>query len=126
MPNRLYFLLGDVISNLSGGAAAGVLSVLFVNPEWNMFAGTLVGAAGGVLVALLLGPLLFMRYFGAMEVIVPMMLGGMLSGMIVGMRAAMVHYSFPEALEQGAVIGLVVFIFCSYANYLIGGAARGA
>jgi ABC-type tungstate transport system substrate-binding protein len=126
MSNRWYFLLGDIVSSLSVGAAAAFLSVLFVNPEWNMFAGTLVGAAGGMMTALLLGPLLFMRYFGAMEVIVPMMLGGMSSGMIIGMRAAMVHYSYPEALAQGAAIGLVVLLFCAYANYLIGGAARDA
>jgi hypothetical protein len=66
-----------------------------------------------------------MRYFGAMEVMVPTMLGGMLSGMIVGMGAAMMHYSLLDALKQGAVVGLVVLIFCAYANYLIRGAAKG-
>lgn len=124
MSDRWYFLLGDIISNLSVGAAAGVLSVLFVDTEWNMFSGMLVGMGCGMLVALLLGPLLFMRYFGAMEVMVPTMLGGMLSGMLVGMGAAMVDYSLYEALSRGAVIGLVVLIFCAYANYLISGAAK--
>lgn len=125
MPDRLYFLLGDIISNLSVGAAAGIVSVLFVSTEWNMIIGMLVGMACGMLVALVLGPLVFMRYFGAMEVMVPTMLGGMLSGMIIGMGAAMVHYSVFAAMKQGAIIGLAVLVFCAYTNYLIRGATKG-
>ena len=124
MPNRIYFLLGDLLSNLTVGAIAAALSVLFIDAQWNMFTGMVLGMACGMVVAILLGPLLFMRYFGAMEVMVPTMLGGMLSGMVVGMGAAMMDYTLIDAVKHGAAIGFVVLVFCAYANYLIRGAAK--
>ena len=75
-----------------------------------------------MLIAVVGGTFLFMRYFGAMEVMVPSMLGGMLAGMVVGMGAAMMPYALLDAAKQGAAIGICALLFCSYANYLMKGA----
>ncbi len=124
MPDRLYFLLGDLLSNIVVGALAALVSALLVNPTWNMFVAMLLCMILGMLIAVVSGTFVFMRYFGAMEVMVPIMLGGMIAGMVVGMRAAMLPVGVWEAAKLGAGIGLIALLFCAYANYLIRGDQR--
>ena len=80
VPDRFYFLLGDVAANVLVGALVGVVCAAIVSPGWNMFVSMLGCMVLGMLLASLLAVPL-MRWFGAMEVMVPTMLGGMLSGM---------------------------------------------
>jgi hypothetical protein len=121
MPDKLYFLLGDLVANITVGACAALACCSIIGPSWNMLVAMLVAMALGMVIALILGVPLFMRYFGAMEVMVPTMLGGMLAGMFVGMAAAMMPVDAATAAKSGALIGLCSYAFCSYANYLIKG-----
>ncbi len=121
MPDRLYFILGDIASNLATGAIVGLVCHLFVSTNWNMVVAMLLAMPVGMVLALILGLLLFYRYFGANEVMVPTMLTGMLSGMLVAMLLAMKPVSLMTAMGSGAATGLVCLVFCSYCDYLIRG-----
>ena len=119
--DRLYFLVGDIVSNATTGACAGFACALVINPGWHMFTAMLGGMLIGMAVALLLVfPL--MRYFGAMEVMLPVMLSGMVAAMIVAMMASMTALSLSAGLRWGAGCGLSALAFCAYADYLIRGA----
>ena len=89
MDSRLYFVLGDLFSNVLVGAVAGWLCALIIGTGWNMWVAMFVAMAIGMIVGTLLWLPLGMK-FGTMEVMVPVMFGGMLSGMVVGMWAAVV------------------------------------
>lgn len=121
MPDRIYFLFGDLLSNCIIAGLAGAVSAALVNPGWNMFLAMLVCMLLGMLIAVVGGTFFFMRYFGAMEVMLPTMLGGMLAAMVAGMAAAMMPYAVLDAAKHGAAIGIAALLFCSYANYLIKG-----
>lgn len=123
MSDRLYFLFGDVLSNVLVGTLAALVCVPVVSPEWNMFVAMVVCMPLGMLTAVVLGTFLI-RWFGAMEVMVPTMLGGMTAGMVVGMACAMTPIDAGWAVRAGALIGLVALVFCRYADYLIRGAHR--
>jgi len=106
MDSRLYFVLGDLFSNLLVAIVAAWFCALLIPTGWNMFGAMLVAMAIGMLVGLILFfPLGVM--FGAMEVMVPTMFCGMLSGMVVGMWAAMAPVTGEEAALVGGVCGLV-------------------
>jgi hypothetical protein len=119
IPDRLYFLTGDILANAVVGALCAGVCVLFIDTDWNMFVAMLVAMPIGMLLAMALAIFVFIPWFGAHEVMVPTMLGGMAANMFVSMGAAMREYSLWEALEHGAIIGVVALAFCSYANYLI-------
>lgn len=106
MDSRLYFVLGDLASNLLVGALAGWLSALVIGDGWNMWLAMFLAMGLGMLLALVLFFPLGMA-FGAMEVMVPTMFSGMLGGMVVGMWAAMQPVSDAGALLAGAGCGLV-------------------
>lgn len=106
MDSRLYFVLGDLASNLLVGALAGWLSALVIGVGWNMWLAMFLAMALGMLVGLVLFFPLGMA-FGAMEVMLPTMFSGMLSGMVVGMWTAMHPVSGVTALVVGAGCGLV-------------------
>lgn len=121
MPDRLYFIFGDIASNLITGAMVGMICYLFINTNWNMMVAMLIAMPVGMFLALVLGLLLFYRYFGANEVMVPTMLTGMLSGMLVAMLLAMKPLSLIVAMGYGAITGLICLLFCNYCDYLIRG-----
>ena len=56
----------------------------------------------------------YLRLFGAMEVMVPSMLTGMLAGMVVAMQAA----SAPVAAGDGAGTGAAIGVGCLALTYL--------
>ena len=56
-----------------------------------------------------------------MEVILPTMFGGMLSGMVVGMWAAMESVSGTQAALAGAVMGLVAIVIIWVLNNALRG-----
>ena len=109
MDHRLFFIIGDLISNVLVGFVVGGTTWLLVDPGWNMFLAMVIMMAVGMVAALILYFPLGI-FFGAMEVMVPTMFGGMLSGMVVGMWLAMSPMTLFEAAALGAAIGLLGLI----------------
>ena len=109
MERRLYFVLGDLLAVSASGALAGALCAALFGTGWNMGLAMVAGMALGMLVAL---PCSFglMPFFGAMEVMVPTMLGGMLSGMWIAMAAAMTPMGAGEGLRFGLLIGWFAWV----------------
>ena len=120
MDTRLYFVLGDLGSNLLVALIAGWLSSLLIGVGWNMFIAMLVAMGLGMLVGLLLFFPLGI-FFGAMEVMVPVMFTGMLSGMVVGMWAAMAPVSTSEGAWAGLLCGLVGMVIIWIMNNTVRG-----
>lgn len=120
MDSRLYFVLGDLFSNILVGVVAGWLAALVVGEGWNMFLAMVlamvIGMAVGTILWLPLGTL-----FGAMEVMLPTMFGGMLSGMVVGMWAAMAPVGGFAAALVGGVCGLLSIVIVWVMNNTLRG-----
>lgn len=118
MSDRLYFLFGDVLSNALVGGVAAALAAFAIPAAWSMVPGMLVAMLLGMAVASVLAfPL--MRWFGAMEVMLPTMLGGMLAAMVAGMQAAMAPLGAAQAALEGALIGLAALAFTAYVDHLL-------
>ena len=120
MDHRLYFVLGDLFACLITGGLVGWLCWLIVNPSWNMWIAMFLMMAVCMFASLLIW-LPFSVLFGAMEVMIPVMQTGMLSGMVVGMWKAMSILSVAGAAVLGAVIGLLVLILVWIANAALRG-----
>ena len=120
MERRLYFLIGDLLSNVGVGALVGVTAASLVGEAWPAVLAMVIGMLAGDLIAL---PAAFAlsALFGAMELMLPVMLTGMLAGMLVGMRAAMVPLSSGSAAALGGAAGLVALA----ATYALNAYVRG-
>ena len=110
METRPYFIFGDAVACLLTGALVGALSALIFGTGWNMILAMFVGMALGMLLALPLTFLLYLRFFGAMEVMVPSMLTGMLAGMVVSMQGAMRGIEVSEGAINGATLGFASLV----------------
>lgn len=111
MENRPYFIFGDLVANLSVGILSALLCAALFDIDNNMFFAMIVGMLVGMTLAMILGVGLFFRYFGAMEVMIPTSLTGMIAGMIVSMWAAMGPMSTSGAIFLGAfsaVLSLII------------------
>ena len=120
MDNRLYFIFGDLISNISIGILSAVSSVLLINTGWNM----VIAMAVMMVLAMILGLFLSLAlsiWFGAMEIMVPGMLTGMFSGMFSGMWLAMAEVPIVQLVCLGAITGFVVTCIIWLANALLRG-----
>lgn len=120
MDNRLYFVLGDILSNIVIAALIGALAVVIVDTGWNMWLAMILMMVIGMALALP-GAFLFGYWFGAMEIMVPVMQAGMWSGMVVGMWQAMSPLSVQQGVLIGAVTGLVVLNVIWVANVALRG-----
>jgi hypothetical protein len=120
MDSRLYFVLGDLASNVLVGMIVGALCALMIGVGWNMFLAMLITMAVGMLVGLVLWLPLGVL-FGAMEVMLPTMFGGMLSGMVVGMRCTMMPVTSMEGAVIGGVCGLISIVFIWVLNNSVRG-----
>lgn len=110
MENRPYFILGDLLANVSVGVLSALLCTALFDVENNMFFAMIGGMVAGMALAMILGVGVFFRYFGAMEVMIPTSLTGMIAGMITSMWVAMGSLSSGGAIFLGllsAVISLV-------------------
>ena len=107
MDHRLYFIFGDLVSNMIAGALIALCAVLLVGTGWNMFAAMILMMALGMLLCIPLSLALGIL-FGAMEIMVPVMLTGMVSGMISGMWLAMADAPALRLAWLGAITGLLV------------------
>ena len=125
MDHRLYFALGDVLANIAIGAVVGLICWAIVSPSWNMWIAMLAMMPLGSIVGLLLFFPIGIK-LGAMEVMVPLMFTGELSGMVTGMAAAMVAMSARDALLLGAASGLGGILAIWIVNSLLRGVTREA
>ena len=120
MDHRLYFVLGDLFSNLLTGALVGWLSWLITDPGWNMFAAMILMMILGMIVAIVLW-LPVSVFFGAMEAMVPMMLTGMISGMVVAMWLTREALAASSCLYIGGVCGILSIVMI----WILNSARRG-
>ena len=125
MDHRLYFAVGDLLANIAIGAIVGVICWAIVSPSWNMWIAMFAMMPVGTIVGLLLFFPIGMK-LGAMEVMVPMMFSGELTGMVVGMGAAMYVLSLRDAVLLGAATGLVGIVIIWIANSILRGVTREA
>ena len=120
MDSRLYFVLGDLLANISIGALVGVVSVLVVANGWNMWLAMWLMMVLGMVVSML-GAYGFLYCFGAMEIMVPIRQTGMWSGMVVGMWEAMMPLSIAQGAIIGGITGLIVLNIIWVANTALRG-----
>lgn len=106
MDKRLYFVLGDLITNVLAGMFVAGLCYLIFDTDWNMIVAMLVAMVLGMVFSMMIWFPASILY-GAMEVMLPVMLTGMYSGMIIGMWASMHSLALATALLCGAVTGFV-------------------
>ena len=116
MPDNRYFIFGDLLANTLVGLLAALLSHGLIDVGWWMPIAMIVAMLLGMATALLLDLVLLLRFFGAMEVMLPTMLSGMTAGMWVGMRTAMAPLATLDAAAYGVLCGLLVIALCWTAN----------
>jgi hypothetical protein len=125
LDHRLFFVVGDFLANLLVGAVVGLICWAIVSPSWNMwiamFAMMPVGTVVGLIMFFPIGIKL-----GAMEVMVPRMVSGELSGMVVGMAGAMAVLTPAQGALLGAASGMAGIFFVWAANTLLRGVTREA
>jgi len=117
--NRIYFLFGDLVTNILIGGLAALAVMPIISNSWHMFVAMIVGMIVGMIISMLLSALIFIPLFGAMEVMVPAMLSGMLSGMVIGMWAAMSPIASEKVFLIGAIIGLASLIITYFVNRIL-------
>jgi len=115
---RLYFLVGDVVSTAVIGALVAAICYAVLPAGWHTAVAMLPGMTIGMFVPVPLCLFLFGRFWGAMELMLPCMLGGMLSGMWAGMAVTMTELSWPGAMLTGAAIAWAALLFCYAVNAL--------
>ncbi len=107
MDHRLYFVIGDLISNVVAGILIAFCAALLIGTNWNMFLAMFVMMVLGMLLCIFLSLALGIL-FGAMEIMVPVMLTGMFSGMFSAMWLAMMDVAAVQLVFIGALTGVVV------------------
>ena len=115
MKRRIYFIFGDMISNVIIGGAAGVVSRALVNESWRTFPAMAAGMVLGAVIATA-ASVVFMLFFGDFEIMLPGMFSGMLSGMFTAMMEAMGPIKLLQAAGWGAIIGLAPFAVVYFLN----------
>ena len=105
MKQRIYFIFGDMISNVIIGGTAGIASRALVNETWRSIPAMAAGMVLGSVIATL-ASFVFMLFFGDFEIMLPGMFSGMLSGMFMAMAEAMGPIKLLQAAGWGAIIGL--------------------
>jgi len=117
---KLFFLFGDVVTVASVGAVSGALCALCFSEAWPMLLAMFPGMAIGMIVGFGLASVAAL-WFGAFEVSVPSMLGGMLAGMAVSMAAAMRPVAVGEGWRIGLGVALAALLFTYLANAFLRG-----
>ncbi|PCI42002.1 MAG: hypothetical protein COB51_13485 [Moraxellaceae bacterium] len=125
MEDRPYFIVGDLIANLSVGILSAIACAALFGTGSNMFFAMIVGMLVGMVLAMVLGAALFFRYFGAMEVMIPTSLTGMIAGMIVSMWATMGAVSTSGAIFLGALSAALSLIITYRLQAKISGIQEG-
>jgi hypothetical protein len=120
LDQRLFFVVGDFLANILVGSIVGLVCWAIVSPSWNMWIAMFAMMPVGTVVGLILFFPIGIK-LGAMEVMVPLMFSGELSGMVVGMGAAMAVLTPGQAALLGAASGAASIFFVWAANTLLRG-----
>jgi hypothetical protein len=123
LDHRLFFVVGDFLANIVLGAIVGLICWAIVSPSWNMWIAMFAMMPVGTIVGLLLFFPIGIK-LGAMEVMVPLMFSGELTGMVVGMGSAMYVLSLRDAVLLGAATGFVGIVVVWIVNSLLRGVTR--
>ena len=115
MDHRLYFIVGDLLSNIGIGILTAVSAVLLIDTGWNMIIAMVVMMALAMILGLFLS-LALSIWFGAMEIMVPGMLTGMFSGMLSAMWLTMTQVPVVQLVCLGAITGFAVTCIIWLAN----------
>lgn len=122
MEKRVFFIFGDLLTNVVIGGCAALLAGLATPQGWGMLVSMFAGMILGMLLASLLS-FLFMPFFGAMEVMMPAMTTGMVSGMVAGHIAATLPLSHAYLALVGSVLGATVLAITYALNAFLTGEA---
>jgi hypothetical protein len=123
--HRLFFVVGDFVANIAIGAIVGLICWAIVSPHWNMWVAMFAMMPVGTIVGLIFFFPVGIK-LGAMEVMVPLMFSGELSGMVVGMACAMAVLPAGSAALLGAVTGMAGIFLVWSVNTILRGVTREA
>lgn len=118
LETRPYFVVGDLLANSGLGALVGVCCALVIPQNWSSFVAMMAGMFLGMLIAIPV-QLASSLLLGAFETMLPMMLSGMSSGMLVAMMASQGLVPWRDGLATGALAGLAVVAFTYVMNALL-------
>ncbi len=119
MQDRLYFLLGDIASNALVGAVCGYAGVAWMPHALGFWGGMLVSMVLSMLFTMVASLTVLLHYFGAMEVMIPTMLGGMAANMLVCVLAHFCGIGVSTGILVGTGVGLVVLAATATANTVL-------
>ncbi|NND53875.1 MAG: hypothetical protein HKN56_02765 [Gammaproteobacteria bacterium] len=117
MEKRLYFVAGDVLSNIAVGIVSTGVATLLIGGNLPMLPGMLAGMVVGMVIAMGMSMGLLAPRLGIMEIMMPCMLTGMFGGMWGGMH----DLSFFASLRWGTYTGMTVLVAVYLLNAAIGG-----
>jgi len=123
METRPYFLFGDILSNAVAGFVVGGVAALVTQPGWPAAAVMPIGMFLGMILATPI-QIVCGIFFGAFEVMIPMMFTGMAAGMIIPMQAAGAPLTPIDGALRGIGIGMAVLAFTYIANAFLSGETR--
>jgi len=104
MEKRIYFIAGDLISNIVVGIVSVAVTTLLIGGNMPMLPGMLAGMVVGMTIAMGLSMGVLAPRLGIMEVMMPCMVTGMLGGMYGGMFS----FGIVDTLKWGAATGITV------------------
>jgi hypothetical protein len=125
LDHRPFYVIGDFVANVVIGTIVGLVCWAIVSPSWNMWLAMFAMMPVGTVV----GFFLFFPFaikLGAMEVMVPLMFTGELTGMVVGMGGAMYELSMRDGLLLGAATGAAGIVIIWIVNSMLRGITREA
>lgn len=117
MEKRLYFVTGDILSNVVVGIVSVGVTTLLIGGSMGMWPGMLAGMVVGMVLAMGLSMGVLAPRLGIMEIMMPCMM----TGMFGGMWGSMYDLTMAETLRWGAYTGLTVLAIMYGLNSAISG-----
>tara|TARA_B110000444_G_scaffold261157_1_gene311505 strand:+ start:4122 stop:4499 length:378 start_codon:yes stop_codon:yes gene_type:complete len=123
METRAYFLFGDLFGNLIVGVSSSIICGYLCSDWPFMIIGMIVAMFLGMIISTILTITILLKWFGAMEVMLPAMSTGMFSAMAIVMWPPGGTYTIISAIELGLFVGAIIFIITWIINAVIVGKA---
>ena len=132
MEKRLYFVAGDILSNIVVGIVSVGVTTLLIGGSMGMWPGMLAGMVIGMVLAMGLSMGVLAPRLGIMEIMMPYMpvimhgimismMPCMMTGMYGGMWGGMVPLGVVDTLQWGAATGVTVLTIMYLLNAAISG-----